>query len=182
MAEDICYNHGLLISPDTMREFLTPYYQQLLTNARSRQMRRLHFGVDTDGDCRPAIPVYCELGLTRMWPFEVASGCDVVEIATQYPDLIMSGGIDKRVLAAGKDAIEAHLQHIIPFMRERGGYIPTCDHSVPNDVSLKDYFYTAGEFANSTTSETGPTALPRARLGPYQKVLSPCACAHGLPE
>lgn len=141
MAEDICYNHGILISPDAMREFLLPYYQQLLMNARSRQKRMLHFHVDTDGDCRPAIPVYSELGLTKMSPFEVASGCDVVEIAKKYPNLIMSGGIDKRVLATGKDAIEAHLQHIVPFMRERGGYIPTCDHGVPDNVSFENYMY-----------------------------------------
>lgn len=141
IAEDICYNHGLLISPDSMREFLLPYYQQLLSSARSRQKPKLHFHVDTDGDCRPAIPLYYEVGMTCMSPFEVASGCDVVEIARRHPDLVMMGGIDKRVLAAGKDAIEAHLQHIVPFMVERGGYVPTCDHGVPDDVSLENYLY-----------------------------------------
>jgi len=141
LAEDICYNHGLLISPDAVREFLFPYYQQLLTNARGRQRRKFYFGVDTDGDCRPAIPLYLELGLDRMLPFEVASGCDVVEIGRQYPELIMSGGIDKRVLAEGKEAIDAHLRHIIPFMVERGGYYPTCDHGVPDNVSLENYRY-----------------------------------------
>ena len=141
LAEDICYNHGLLISPDLMREFLLPYYQQLLGNARRRQARKIHLHVDTDGDCRPAIPLYLEAGLTRMSPFEVASGCDVVEIAQQYPELIMSGGIDKRILASGKDAIEAHLRHILPFMVERGGYFPTCDHGVPDDVAFEDYQY-----------------------------------------
>lgn len=140
-AEDICYNHGLLVSPDTVREFLFPYYGQLLDNARGRQAQRLHFQVDTDGDCRPAIPLYRELGLTRMCPFEVASGCDVVEIARQHPDLVISGGIDKRVLASGKDAIDAHLRHILPFMVARGGYYPTCDHGVPDDVSLENYLY-----------------------------------------
>jgi len=141
IAEDICYNHGLLISPDTMREFLLPYYEQLLSNARRRQKRKLHFHVDTDGDCRPAIPIYAGIGLTRMSPFEVASGCDVVEIAKRYPNLVMSGGIDKRVLAAGKEAIESHLQHIVPFMVERGGYFPTCDHGVPDNVRFEDYQY-----------------------------------------
>jgi len=141
IAEDICYNHGLLVSPDTMREFLFPYYQQLLDNARARQKAPVSFQVDTDGDCRPSIPLYYELGLTRMSPFEVASGCDVVEIGKQYPNLVMSGGIDKRILAAGKDAIDAHLQHILPAMVERGGYYPTCDHGVPDDVSFENYMY-----------------------------------------
>lgn len=141
MAEDICYNHGLLISPDTFREFLMPYYQQLIGNARRRQKRRIWLHIDTDGDCRPAIPLYLEPGMTRMSPCEVASGCDVVEIGRRYPELMLSGGIDKRVLAAGKDAIDAHLNHIMPAMVERGGYFPTCDHGVPVEVSFENYLY-----------------------------------------
>ena len=53
LAEDICYNHGILISPDMMRAFLIPYYQQLITNIRARQLdvaRRLHVQIDTDGE------------------------------------------------------------------------------------------------------------------------------------
>lgn len=141
IAEDICYNHGLLVSPDTVREFLMPYYQQLLSNTRSRQQRKLYFQVDTDGDCRPAIPIYANLGLTMMSPFEVASCGDVVEIAKAYPDLVMSGGIDKRVLSAGKDEIDAYLKHLIPFMVDRGGFYPTCDHGVPDNVSVENYLY-----------------------------------------
>jgi hypothetical protein len=141
IAEDICYNHGLLVSPDTVREYLFPYYQQMLSNARSRQKTHIYFHVDTDGDCRPAIALYSELGIAKMSPFEVASGCDVVEIGKAYPQLIISGGIDKRILAAGKDAIDKHLNHIIPFMLDRGGYYPTCDHGVPDDVSYENYLY-----------------------------------------
>jgi hypothetical protein len=141
LAEDICYNAGLLISPAMFEEFLLPYYQQLIGNARSRQSTRIYLQIDTDGRCMPAIPLYLKAGMDAMSPFEVASGCDVVEIGRQYPDLIMSGGIDKRVLAAGKDAIEAHLRHIMPAMVARGRYIPTCDHGVPSNVSYADYMY-----------------------------------------
>ena len=141
MAEDICYNAGTLISPAMFEEFLLPYYQQLTGNARGRQKRRIYLQIDTDGKCMPAIPLYLKVGMDMMSPFEVASGCDVVEIGRQYPDLIMSGGIDKRVLAAGKEAIDAHLRHIMPAMVARGRYIPTCDHGVPSDVSYEDYAY-----------------------------------------
>jgi hypothetical protein len=140
-AEDICYNHGILISPDAMREFLFPYYGQLLRSAHGRQKRKIYFKVDTDGDCRPTIPIYRELGMDFMSPFEVASGCEVVPIARQYPWLVMSGGIDKRVLAQGKAAIDAHLQAILPFMVKRGGFYPTCDHGVPDDVSFENYLH-----------------------------------------
>lgn len=144
IGEDICYNHGPLISPDMIQAFLFPYYQQLLTNIKKRQIdkkRHLFFNVDTDGNALPVIPLYQTLGMDVMNPFEVASGCDVVKIGKQYPELIMSGGIDKRVLAVGKEAIDRHLDYILPTMKKRGGYIPTCDHGVPEEVSLENYLY-----------------------------------------
>ena len=49
--------------------------------------------------------------------------------------------LDKRVLAQGKEAIDEHLGYILPTMRKRGGYIPTCDHGVPAEVSLENYVY-----------------------------------------
>ena len=142
-AEDICYNHGALISPEMMNEFLFPYYQQLLSNVRARQIdreRHLYVQIDTDGDCRPVIPLYVDaIRMDVMSPFEVASGCDVVEIGRRYPHLVITGGIDKRELAKGPDAIDRMVERILPAMRERGGYIPTCDHGVPAEVSLADY-------------------------------------------
>lgn len=145
LAEDICYNHGSLISPEMMRKFLVPYYQQLIQNVKRRQIdqtRHLYVQIDTDGNAGPVIPIYREtIGMDVMSPFEVAAGCDVVVLGRQYPDLVMSGGIDKRVLARGKKAIDEHLEHILPVMRRRGGYIPTCDHGVPVEVTWENYRY-----------------------------------------
>ena len=143
LAEDICYNMGPLMSPDMMREFLFPYYQQLIANVKARQLdnRHMFLQIDTDGDCRPVMPVYMELGADYFSPFEVASGCDVVELAKQYPDILMRGGIDKRILAQGKDAIDREVDRIMPFMTARGGYTPTCDHGVPEEVAFEDYVH-----------------------------------------
>ena len=143
-GEDICYNHGPLISPDMIKEFLFPYYEQLMANIKKRQIdkgRHLFFHVDTDGHAMPVIPLYKGIGMDVMSPFEVASGCDVVEIGKQYPGLVMFGGIDKRILAKGKDTIDKHIDYILPAMKKRGGYIPTCDHGVPEEVSYENYLH-----------------------------------------
>jgi len=145
LAEDICYNGGPLISPRQMQEFLCPYYQQLVEGIKRRQIdrtRHLYVQIDTDGFAVPVIPLYMEaVGMDVMSPFEVAAGCDVVAIGQQYPQLAMFGGIDKRVLAQGRQAIDFMLQRILPAMRRRGGYIPTCDHGVPEEVPYQDYLY-----------------------------------------
>jgi uroporphyrinogen decarboxylase len=144
-AEDICYNVGPLISPEMMREFLIPYYQQLIANLRRRQLdpaRHLYVQVDTDGNAVPVIPIYREcIGMDVMSPFEVASGCDVVAIGRDYPDLAMSGGIDKRVLARTTADIDRMCDCILPAMRARGGYSPTCDHGVPPEVPWQNYLH-----------------------------------------
>ena len=144
LDEDICYNCGSLISPDMIREFLMPYYQQLLMNARERRLdkkRPLNIHVGSDGFFDPVIPLYIECGMSYLSPFEVAAGSDVVRTGLEYPELNISGGIDKRVLATTKDDIDRMVDKIFPKMRARGGYIPTCDHGVPEEVPLENYMH-----------------------------------------
>ena len=127
-----------------IHEFLFPYYQQLISNAKSRQLdknRTLHIQIDTDGNAIHVIDFYKEIGMDYMSPFEVASGSDVVAIAKKYPDLLMRGSIDKRILAKGKDDIDKEIERIMPFMKKRGGYIPTCYHGVPEEVSFENYMH-----------------------------------------
>ncbi|HXK73203.1 MAG TPA: uroporphyrinogen decarboxylase family protein [Clostridia bacterium] len=155
--EDICYNHGPLISPEQIRSFLFPYYKELIQGVRDRNRKfsisdkenvfkqskgyDLIIHVATDGDCRPIIPVYKEIGMNYMSPMEVASGCDVVQIRKDHPDIRIKGGIDKRILAHSKEAIKAEIDRILPFMKKHGGYLPTCDHGVPPEVPFENYVY-----------------------------------------
>lgn len=144
-GEDICYNHGSLISHDMIREFLFPYYQQLLNNAKARQIdksRKIHFQLDTDGFSDDVLKLYMNsLGMDYLSPFEAASNCDVVRTGREYPGLLISGGFDKRIIAKGKDEIDREIARIMPIMKKRGGYIPTCDHGVPEEVSFENYMH-----------------------------------------
>lgn len=143
-GEDICYNNGPLISPDMMREFLFPYYQQLIANVKKRQKdkdRKLHIQIDTDGRCTDVIEIYQSIGMDALSPLEVASGCDVVAIREKYPDLLLSGGFDKRILAESKEAIDREVDRIMPAMVKSGGYLPTCDHGVPEEVPFENYMH-----------------------------------------
>jgi len=53
----------------------------------------------------------------------------------------MRGGIDKRILAESKDAIDREIDCIMPFMVKHEGYIPVCDHGVPLEVSFENYMH-----------------------------------------
>ena len=162
MAEDICYKAGMLISPAVWREFLRPYYEELIRRAKGRQggevdsgaradarkstvdrERPVYFMLDTDGNADEANPLYHEIGFDATSPCEVASGQDVVAIGERYPDLVIFGGLDKRLITAGADlaGLDRELERILPTMLRRGGYAPTTDHGVPPDVPLKNYLH-----------------------------------------
>lgn len=66
---------------------------------------------------------------------------DVVAIGRKYPGLLMRGGFGKRIMAQGKDATDREIGRILPAMKKRGGYIPTCDHGVPEEVSFENYMH-----------------------------------------
>ncbi len=66
---------------------------------------------------------------------------DVVEIARQYPRLIIGGGIDKREIAKGRRAIDRELERVLVPLFRRGGYLPSMDHHVPPEVGYEDFRY-----------------------------------------
>jgi hypothetical protein len=82
-----------------------------------------------------------DAGIDLIWPLERASDMDPVRLRKKFgKSLRLSGGVDKRVLAKGKAAIDEHLAELAPLVDE-GGYIPTVDHTVPPDVSWEDFLY-----------------------------------------
>ncbi len=76
-----------------------------------------------------------------MLPFECAAGLDIREIRKKYPHLRILGGIDKREIAKGKEAIDKELESKLPFMFSKGGYIPTLDHHVHPQISYENFKY-----------------------------------------
>jgi uroporphyrinogen decarboxylase len=137
--EDMCYKGGPLISPDMFREFMIPRYRRITDLARSRGVDTIF--VDSDGDVSQLIPLWLEAGINGIYPMEVAAGMDVVALRREYGrDLLMTGGIDKRALAAGPAAIDAELKTKVPLAFE-GGYIPHVDHALPHDISYANFSY-----------------------------------------
>ncbi len=137
--EDMCYKNGPLISPALFREFMIPRYRRMTELARGKGIN--HIFVDSDGDVSLLIPLWLEAGINGIYPFEVAAGMDVVELRRQYgKDLLMTGGIDKRVLVQGRDAIDAELEYKLAIV-DQGGYIPHIDHAIPHDVPYENFVY-----------------------------------------
>ena len=135
IAEDVSYNNGPMISQQTFKEFLAPYYRKLL--ARAKEMNLLTI-VDTDGDVTRLVPWLQAVGVNGVLPLERQAGVDGSRLRQLYPDLRMVGHYNKLVMHKGEAAIRAEFERLMPLMKN-GGFIPSVDHQTPPEVSLEDY-------------------------------------------
>ncbi len=134
--EDMAYKNGPLVGPALFRKFAFPHYRRVCDWLHHQGIE--HIGLDSDGDVTSLIPLWLDAGLDHLWPFEVQSGMDVVQVRKQYGRrLAMMGGLDKRVLGVGGEVMRQEVDRLMPLV-EDGGYIPEMDHSVPPDVSWKN--------------------------------------------
>jgi uroporphyrinogen decarboxylase len=140
MWEDMCYKNGPLISPRMVREFMAPHYHAV-TSLLAR------YGVDvvildSDGKIDDLIEIWLDSGVNCLFPIEIGTwNADPLELRRRFGRrLLMMGGFDKRILAAGPTAIDAEVARLAP-LAEQGGFIPFCDHRVPPDVPLRNYLH-----------------------------------------
>lgn len=111
---------------------------------------------DSDGDVRQLLPLFLEAGCNITGPCEVAAGMVPVELRGQLGrNQRMIGGLDKREVARGRDAIDAELKRNMPVIAD-GGYIPAIDHSVSSDISFDSYRYFIDALQKALAEGAGP--------------------------
>jgi len=138
--EDMAYKAGPLISPAMVRKFMMPRYKKLTDLLHSYGVDVIF--LDSDGNLEQLVPLWLEVGINFIWPFEVAAGNDAIAIRKKYgKDLIIGGTIDKRALLKGKKAIREEVMSKVPFLLEQGGYFPSVDHLVPPGVTFENFCY-----------------------------------------
>jgi len=137
LNEDMSMKGGPLLGPETFRTFIFPHLKRLVEFLRSHGTR--YVAVDSDGDPTALIPLLMDAGVDTLWPIERASDVSPQRWRKQFgKSLRLWGGVDKRLLSRGRDAVRRHLKEFIPLIEE-GGFIPTVDHTVPPDVSWDDF-------------------------------------------
>lgn len=137
--EDICFNHGPILSVDFFEQVVFPRYKRIGDRLKAAGVDIWY--TDCDGDVRPLVPGFLESGINCLFPYEVNSCVHPGELLDQYPGALrIMGGVDKMQLREGRAATKAYLESLAPYV-ERGGYIPFCDHRCPPDVDPDNYLY-----------------------------------------
>lgn len=139
-GEDFAYKTSSHLSSTMYREFIQPRHKVAADFARERGVDI--YSMDSDGNLATLLPDMIAGGVNLIFPVECAADMDVLQLRKKFGrQLRMWGGIDKREIAKGKEAIRRELLKKVPPLIKEGGYIPCIDHSVDPDISLDNFVY-----------------------------------------
>ena len=128
--EDICFNKGPLVNPAFFREACAPWYGKITDVARKHGVG--FASVDCDGCIDSLVPIWLENGVNVMFPIEVGTWAASIRPWREKfgREIRGVGGMDKRVFAIDRPAIDAEIERLRPLV-DLGGYIPCPDHRIP---------------------------------------------------
>ena len=136
--EDMAYKAHSMISPALTRRFLQPVYEKWAALLKSVNVPVID--MDSDGYVADLIPIWIDSGINVCDPIEVAAYNDIVKFRQTFgTEMAFYGGIDKRAIAAGGQVMRDEVMRVVPPLFKQGGFIPSCDHGVPPDISFDNY-------------------------------------------
>lgn len=135
---DLGYRSGTFFSPHHYKTQLHSTMKRLIDYFHGANMKVI---LHSCGQVHSLIPFFVEAGLDCLQPLEVKAGMDLVALKQQWHKKIaFMGGIDVRTMAdPNPSIIEDEISNKLPVAKLGGGYIYHSDHSVPNDVSFRQY-------------------------------------------
>ena len=138
--EDICFRSGPLIRPDVFRAKVGPHYKRITDLLGGYGIDIV--SLDCDGKIDDLLPVWFENGVNTMFPIEVGVwDASIRPWREQYGrELRGVGGVDKRVFARDRAAVDAEVERQKPLV-ELGGYIPCPDHRLAPDARWENVQY-----------------------------------------
>lgn len=143
--EDICFKSGPLVRPSVFRELVGPWYKKITSLLKAHGVDIV--SVDCDGKIDELVPVWLENGVNTMFPIEVGTwNASIAPWREQYGKQLRGvGGMDKRVFAQDRAAVDREIERLRPLV-EMGGYIPCPDHRIAPDAIYGNVAYYCERF------------------------------------
>ena len=133
--DDMGYKGTTFFSKEMYRELLKPVHKRAADWAHDRG---IYAHLHSCGDVMSLVDDLIDVGIDCLNPLEVKAGMEPVTLKRKYGDrLTLHGGINA-VLWDDKEAIVSAIEETVPVLKEKGGYIFSSDHSIPNSVSLEN--------------------------------------------
>lgn len=135
IAEDMSFRGGPMISKELFDTHIEPFCRKVFPVLHDRGV---HSFVDTDGDITLAAQWYVEAGARGILPVERQAGTDIAQLRERLPQMRFIGGFNKLTMDKGELAMREEFERLLP-VASRGGFVISCDHQTPPQVSYADY-------------------------------------------
>jgi uroporphyrinogen decarboxylase len=136
LGDDLGGQHGPLMSPQTYRDVIKPYHQELFNFIKARTGARIF--LHTCGSVYRLLPELIDAGVEVLNPIQVsAKDMDTRRLKAEFGDrLSFMGAIDtQRVLPFGTETeVQQEVERRIAHLGPGGGYILAPVHNVQADV------------------------------------------------
>jgi len=138
--EDICFKNGPLVIPSVFDKLVGPHYKRITELLNQHGINII--SLDCDGCIDTLLPTWLENGVNTMFPIEVGTWhASIGPWREKYGrELRGVGGMDKKVFAQDRAAIDAEIERLKPLI-DLGGYIPCPDHRIPPDAEWDNVCY-----------------------------------------
>jgi uroporphyrinogen decarboxylase len=134
-GEDLCYNHGMLLSPAHFEEFCAGYYREVCGCAMANGVPAR--AIDTDGNAMEFTGLAEACGANAIFPYEVKAGNDLLALRERHPDFIFLGWLEKECVNEGNQGlIEREIRSKVPPLLAKGRYFPNGDHGLQPMVTF----------------------------------------------
>jgi len=136
-SNDMGYRNGPIFSPKIYRELFQPGLKRLCDFFHERGVFTI---LHSCGNVMLLVPDIILTGFDCLNPLEVKAGMDLLDLKKDYGEkLCLMGGIDARKMSAEDAIIVEEIRTKVTAAKKGGGYIFHSDHTVPDNVSLKQY-------------------------------------------
>ena len=136
---DVAYRKDLFFSPDYWRKHFKPIVKAIVDECHAHHLPVIYHGC---GNVRRIFADFVEIGVDAYNPLEAKAGLDVVELRRQYGHKIgFCGNMDVITWAHGTEDEIKRMALTKLNAAKGGGYIVQSDHSVPSNVSGRNYDY-----------------------------------------
>lgn len=140
-GEDMAFKTSSMVGKRQFDEFIRPYYLRI--RALVQRYEVPIFSVDTDGCLHELVDWFAGCGVNYIGPNEVQAGNDITAYRRRLgATMAYDGGLDKRAVRDGREAIDAMLDATLPVMKATGGgWSVSLDHRVLENTPLDHFRY-----------------------------------------
>ncbi len=135
---DLAHNTNLLVSPGHFREYLKPYYREIVNYVHNKGLKIFKH---TDGNHHKLFDDFTEIGFDGIHPIQPQC-MDLAAVKEQYGSKIcLMGNIDCLETLVKKDpaAVEEEVRQAIKAAAPGGGYILASSNTIHPGVKAENY-------------------------------------------